>query len=221
MKNIVLIGGGTHVRYCIDIIEQEKKYNIVGITDPYLSVGTEIMGYKIIGRQEEIKDLIVYYKIEAGIITIGDNWIRKLVKDAVTNIVPEFEFVSTIHPSVIIGRNSSIGKGTVMMAGCIISPNVVIGDFCFFATGAILEHDSVMEDFSSLSAGSVTGGKVKIGKYTAITLSVTIFDRISIGEHSVIGSGSLVTKDIPGNVIAYGNPAKIIRSRQIGEKYLK
>jgi len=221
MKNIVLFGGGTHVSYCIDIIEKENKYSIVGITDPNLQVGTEITGYKIIGKQEEIKKLIKHYNIDAGIITIGDNWTRKIVLDKILSIVPDFEFVSTLHPSVIIGKNVTIGKGTIMMAGCIVSPNTSIGEFCFFATGAILEHNCIMGNFSSISAGSVTGGKVKIGDFTAITLGVTLFDRIEIGEHCVIGSGSLVTKDLPDFVLAYGSPARIIRERKIGERYLK
>jgi len=221
MKNIILFGGGTHVSYCIDIIEKENKYKIIGITDPYLQVGAKIMDYEIIGKQEGIKNLIKHYNIDAGLITIGDNWTRKIVLDKIVSIVPDFEFVSTIHPSVIIGKNVTIGKGTIMMAGCIVSPNTSIGEFCFFATGAILEHDCIMGNFSSLSAGSVTGGKVKIGDFTAITLGVTLFDRIEIGEHTVIGSGSLVTKNIPSNCLAYGTPAVVIKEREIGEKYLK
>jgi sugar O-acyltransferase (sialic acid O-acetyltransferase NeuD family) len=220
MKNIVLFGGGTHVRYCIDIIRRENIYKIVGITDPFAEIGTEISGYKIIGRQDDINELIQRYNIEAGLITIGDNWIRKTVKDIIINLVPDFEFVSAIHPSTIIGDNVIIEPGTVIMAGCIISPGAIIRSFCFLASGAILEHESIMEEFSSLSAGSVTGGRVKIGKYSAVTLGVVLFDRIEIGEHTVIGSGSLVTKDIPAGVLAYGSPAKIIRKREIGEKYL-
>jgi sugar O-acyltransferase (sialic acid O-acetyltransferase NeuD family) len=220
VENIVLFGGGTHVRYCIDIIEKENKYKIVGITDPFAEIDSEILGYKIIGRQEEIKKLVIEYDINAGLVTIGDNWTRKIVRDTILNIIPDFKFVSAIHPSTIIGRNVLIREGTVIMAGCIINPGAKIYEFCFLATGAILEHDSLMEEFSSLSAGSVTGGKVKIGRFTAITLGVILFDRIEIGEHTVIGSGSLVTKNIPNNVLAYGTPAKVIRSRQIGEKYL-
>jgi sugar O-acyltransferase (sialic acid O-acetyltransferase NeuD family) len=221
MKNIVLFGGGTHLSYCIDIIEKEGKFNIVGVTDPYLSVGKKTLGYNIIGKQEEIVQLIKKYKIDAGIITIGDNWVRKIVYDKIIELVPDFEFVTAIHPSVIIGKNVLIGVGTIIMAGCIISPNTSIGDFCFFATGAILEHDSQMGNFSSISAGSVTGGKVKIGNYSAITLSVTLFDRIEIGDHVVIGSGSLVTKSIPSYSLAYGSPCKVLRNCKVGEKYLK
>lgn len=221
MENIVLFGGGNQVKYCIDIIQKEGKYNIAGITDPYLKTDSEIMGYKIIGKQEEIRDLIKIYNINAGLITIGDNWTRKIVFDKITELIPDFEFVTIVHPSVIIGNDVVIGRGTVIMAGCIISPGTSIGDFCFFASGAILEHESYMGNFASLSAGSVTGGKVKIGDFVAIALGVILFDRIEIGEHTVIGSGSLVTRNIPDHVVAYGIPAKIIRSRQDNERFLK
>jgi sugar O-acyltransferase (sialic acid O-acetyltransferase NeuD family) len=221
MKNIVLIGGGSNVSSCIDIIEKENKYCIAGITDPFLEIGTEIMGYKVIGKQENLRELINTYKINGGLITIGDNWTRKIVYEFIINQIPDFEFVSSIHPSVILGKNVKIGKGTVIGAGCILNSNVMVGEFCLFVSGSILEHDSIMEDFSSIHVGSVTGGKVLIGKYSAITSGVILFDRIKIGDHTIIGSGSLVNKNIPDHVVAYGSPAKIIRERKAGEKYLQ
>jgi len=221
MKNIVLFGAGLHVSYCIDIILKEGKYNIVGIVDSAQNIGNELYGYKIIGRQEELKILIKKYDIHAGIITIGDNWSRKIVYDHIINQIPNFQFVNAIHPSTVIGMNVKIGIGVVAMAGCIFNPNSTIGDFCFFATGAQLEHDSTIADYASISAGSITGGKVSIGRYSAITLGVTIMDRINIGENTVVGAGALVIKDLPDNVLAYGNPAKIVRTRNFGEKFLK
>ncbi len=221
MENIVLFGGGLHTQYCIDIIEKENKYTIIGIIDPYKDVGSKFYAYNVIGGENRLRELRKNYNIHGGIITIGDNWTRKLVYDSITNEVPDFKFVNAIHPSTIIGKNVKLGVGVVTMAGCIINPNCIVGNFCFFATGAQLEHDSVMGDFASISAGSITGAKVKIGKYSAITLGVTILDRLTIGENTVVGSGSLVLNDLPDNVLAYGNPAKIVRGRQLGEKYLK
>jgi sugar O-acyltransferase (sialic acid O-acetyltransferase NeuD family) len=221
MENIVLFGAGLHVNYCIDIIKKEGKYKIIGIIDSIKDIGTEFFGYKIIGRQEHLKELIGKYDIHGGIITIGDNWSRKVVYDFIKKLIPDFKFVNAIHPSTIIGMNVVLGVGVVIMAGCIINPNAIVGDFCFFATGAHLEHDSKIGEFASISAGSITGGKVNIGKYSAVTLGVVIMDRVNIGENTVVGSGSLVTKDLPDNVLAYGNPARIIRPRKLGEKFLK
>ena len=221
MKNIVLIGGGNQAHHTIDIIEKEGKYNIVGIIDSIHEVGSDRFGYKILGRQENISQLIEEYNIEGGVISIGDNWSRYYVYNQILELVPTFTFVNAIHPSVVIGNNVKLGVGIVAMAGCIFNPKSQIGDFTFFATGAQIEHDCQIGDFASISAGSVTGGYVKLGKFSAITLGVTVVDRLEIGENTVVGSGSLVTKSLPDNVLAYGSPAKIIRNRTNGEKFLK
>ena len=221
MKNIVLFGGGNQVHYTLDIIQKQGLYNVIGIIDSVHDVGTERFGYKVIGRQEDIKSLIEEYGIEAGIITIGDNWIRYKISEQVKNLVKDFEFVNAIHPSVVIGNNVQIGTGVVVMAGVIINPMAKIGNHTFFATGCQIEHDCTIEDYASVSAGSVLGGYVHIKRYSAITLNVTILDRTTIGENSVVGSGSLVLKDVPDNILAYGNPCKNIRYRGVGEKFLK
>ena len=221
MKNLVLIGGGNQSHYTIDIIEKKGKYNIIGIIDSVHNIGDDRFGYKIIGRQENLIELIEEYNIEVGIISIGDNWSRYHVYNKIIEQVPNFEFVNAIHPSVIIGNNVKLGVGIVAMAGCIFNPKSEIGNFTFFATGAQVEHDNSISDFSSISAGSITGGFVKLGKFSAITLGVIVLDRIEIGENTVVGAGSLVIKSLPDNVLAYGNPSKIIRSRQPGEKFLK
>jgi len=221
MENIILIGGGNQAHYTIDIIEKESKYNIVGIIDSIHEIGSDRFGYTIIGRQENISQLIEKYNIYGGVISIGDNWSRYYVGEQIKQLAPDFKFINAIHPSVIIGNNVKIGCGVVAMAGCIFNPKSKIGDFTFFATGAQVEHDCVIADFASISAGSVTGGHVVLGKYSAITLGVTVIDRLSIGENCVIGAGSIVVKNIPDNVLAYGNPCKIIRERKKAEKFLK
>lgn len=221
MKNIVLFGGGNQAHYTIDIVEKENKYKIVGIIDSIQEVGSERFGYKIIGRVEDLLQLVADYNIHGGLIAIGDNWSRYMVHQQVTSIIPDFVFVNAIHPSAVIGNTSKLGVGVVAMAGCIFNPRATIGDFTFFATGAQIEHDSNIREYASVSAGSITGGYVTLGKFSAITLGVTVVDRVEIGENTVIGAGSLVTKSMPANVLAYGSPAKIIRNRILGERFLK
>ena len=220
MKNIVLIGGGDQAHYTIDIIHKEGKYKIVGIIDAQEEIGSTKFGYKIIGRQDAIKEIAVLYEIDGAVISIGDNWTRYYVASQVKKLVPDFKFFNAIHPSCIIGEHVKFGEGVVAMAGCIFNPRSTVGDHTFFATGAQVEHNCIIGNYASISAGSITGGYVELGEFAAITLGVTVFDRIKIGKNSVVGAGSLVVKDLPDNVLAYGNPAKIIRKREAGEKFL-
>jgi sugar O-acyltransferase (sialic acid O-acetyltransferase NeuD family) len=220
-SNIVLIGGGNQVQYAIDIIEKEGKFNIVGIIDSIHDIGENLYGYNVIGRQEDVDVLSYKYNFQAGIITVGDNWTRYKIYSDIVRLMPSFVFVNAIHPSVIIGNNVRMGYGVLAMAGVIFNPGATIEEFSFFATGAQIEHDCTIGKFASVSAGSVLGGHVSIKSFAAVTLGVTILDRLSIGYNSVVGSGSLVTKDIPDNVLAYGNPAKVIRKREAAERFLK
>jgi sugar O-acyltransferase (sialic acid O-acetyltransferase NeuD family) len=221
MKNIVIVGGGNQAHYTIDIIEKSGQYNIVGIIDSIHEIGSNRFGYKILGRQENISEIVDQYQIYGGVTAIGDNWVRYNVSLQILALVPNFKFVNAIHPSVIIGNNVKIGEGIIAMAGVIFNPKSIIGNFTFFATGAQIEHDCIISDFASVSAGSVIGGHVKLGKYSALTLGVTVLDRLEIGENTVVGAGSLVLKSLPSDVLVYGNPAKIIRNRTTGEKFLK
>jgi acetyltransferase-like isoleucine patch superfamily enzyme len=77
-----------------------------------------------------------------------------------------------------------------------------------------------MDNFSSIAPGVFMGGLVQIGECSAIGVGASISDRISIGRHAVVGTGAVVVRDVPDFVVAYGNPARIQRSRQEGEKYV-
>src|SRR5438046_9641064 len=94
---IVLLGGGIHLQYSIDIIQKQNKFEIAGINDSIKAIGQELFGYKVIGRQEEIKDLVSSHGIEAGLITVGDNWTRKAIADGVTLRTSGFKFVRGIQ----------------------------------------------------------------------------------------------------------------------------
>jgi len=219
-QNIVIVGSSGHAKVIIDIIEKEGKYNIVGLLDAFKEVGELAFGYKVLGEEKDLPKLINKYQLIGCIIAIGDNWIRNIVKNKIMEIDATFNFINTIHPSSVIARGVTVGSGTVIMAGAVINSNSKIGDFCIINTNASLDHDSNMSDFSSIAPGVTTGGNVSIGEFSAVSLGVNIIHGITIGKHSVIGTGSTVIKNINDHVVAYGTPAKTIRKRKEGDKYL-
>lgn len=221
MQDVVLFGAGLHANVCKDILVNQNNVRIIGIIDSQEPINSVKYGLKVIGRQNNIKNLQEEYGQFKGLIAIGDNWIRSLVYKDIVDQDPYFDFINAIHPLACISNTAKLGKGIVVMPGTIINTEALVEDFCILNTGSQLEHNGRMKKFSHLSAGSITGGKVTIGEFSTITLGVTILDRVTIGDNTVIGSGSLVLKDIPSNVLAYGNPCKIIRKRESTDQFLK
>jgi len=220
MDNIVIIGSSGHAKVVIDIVQQEGRFNIVGLLDRFRSVGDQTSGYPILGKEEDLPNLIGVHLLKGAIIAIGDNFTRSKVAARIKAISPDLLLVSAIHPAASIASEVIIGEGTVVMAGVSINPCASIGRFCILNTHSSLDHDSVLADFASLAPGAIAGGNCRIGQYSAISIGAVLSHGVSIGEHTVIGAGSLVMKSIESFTVAYGTPAKVIRTRAPGDKYL-
>ena len=219
-EKIVIIGSSDSAKVIIDIVEQEGKFKITGFIESYNRIGESVLGYKILGEEKDLPQLIINYDLSGCFIAIGDNWKRSILKNKLQEIDPSFGFKTAIHPSAMIAHGVTVGSGTVVMAGAVVNSNSSIGDFCIINTNASIDHDNKIDKFSSIAPGVTTGGNISIGKFSAISLGVNIIHGIEIGEHSVIGAGSTVLNNVSDYVVVYGTPAKKIRERNRGDKYL-
>lgn len=98
---------------------------------------------------------------------------------------------------------------------CVDDTHIYIGDYTMIGpnvTIATAGHPILPELREKLYQYNMP---VKIGRNCWIGAGVTIVPGVTIGDNTVIGAGSVVTKDIPGNVVAVGNPCKVMR--QINE----
>lgn len=107
-----------------------------------------------------------------------------------------------IGNDVTINNNCSIE----VLSKVTIHDNVLIGINC-----AILDNDGHDLAIDKRLSGTPKFAEITIKKNVFIGDNVTILKGVAIGENSVIGNGSVVTKSIPANVVAVGNPAKIIK----------
>ena len=116
-------------------------------------------------------------------------------------------------PEIKIGSNVSFGK--YCHIGCI--NKIDIGDGVLFGSNVLLiDHNHGMNDYSDLDLAPndrtlSSSGPIYVGRNVWIGEKVTILPGVSIGNNSVIGANSVVTKSIPANCIACGIPAKIVK----------
>ncbi len=86
-----------------------------------------------------------------------------------------------------------------------------IGSHCIVNTLASIDHDCIIEDYVHLSPGVHLAGDCRIGSHAHIGIGASVLPGCSIGPKSVIGGGAAVTCDIPGDSVAVGIPAKVVK----------
>ena len=195
-KKIILVGGGGHCRSCIDVIEQEDKYQIGGIVDVSAKLHQKILGYEIIATDSDLSNLIREY--EFFFITIGQ--IKSPEKRI--SIFQRLKSLGAKLPKIIsplayVSSNSLVGEGTIVMHNALINAGAEVGKNCIINTKALIEHDAWIGDHCHISTAAVINGGVVVGSGTFFGSSAVSREYIEIGENTVIGLNAKVLKNIP------------------------
>ncbi|MDQ6886344.1 MAG: NeuD/PglB/VioB family sugar acetyltransferase [Gemmatimonadota bacterium] len=218
--DIIVVGASGQAKVIVDIVEREGAHRVVGVVSHDGVAGGTFLGYPVLGRDVDLVPLVSGGKADGALLAIGDNWVRGRLAESLRRSLPGLPFPTAIHPTAAIGRDVTIGEGTVIMAGAVINGPTRIGRHCAILARSSVDHDSILGDFSSLAPGVSQGGGVTVGEYAAIGVGASVRHGIRIGAHTVVGAGAAVVADLPDLVVAYGVPARVARSREQGERYL-
>ena len=189
MQDILLIGGGGHCKSVIDVIELENKYNIVGIIDKKELISQDVLGYKVIGCDEDLPKLFQKYKY--ALVTIGQIKSNSL-RVKLFNTLKDIGYILPIiiSPLAYISKHSKIEEGTVIMHQALINANAKIGKNCIINTKALIEHDVIIENNCHISTGAIINGGVIVKENTFFGSNSVSKEYIEIS--GFIKAGSLV-----------------------------
>lgn len=191
MKKIILIGGGSHCKSVIDVIEQEERFKIVGIIDKPNLKGSKVLDYSIIGNDSDLESLANEYQY--ALITVGQTY-SPLIRIKLFDLANKAGFImpNVISPNAYVSKHSSIGKGTIIMHNAVINANVFIGDNCIINSKALIEHDCLISNHCHISTNATINGGVTVEEETFVGSNVTTKEFITIKKNNFIKAGTIV-----------------------------
>lgn len=184
----------------------EQRNNFISfLSTIYDRLKMRIWGIKY-GKNCIFRGSTLFFKCRGSNISIGNN--------CEFNSTSYFNFRGINHrciiqtgrksASIVIGNNCGF-SGCSIVSNC----NISIGNHVLCGANVIIgDRDDHEDIYSSESKPIIIGNNVWLG------MNVTVMKGVTIGNNSIIGAGSIVTHNIPNNVIAVGIPAKVIKQRQ-------
>lgn len=138
-------------------------------------------------------------------VAIGDPEIRKSV---IAKLPSDTEYFSIIHPTAVISKWVTIGKGSIVTAGTIITTNIIIGNHAHLNLNTTIGHDCVIGDFFTTAPGVHISGICNFGECVYFGTNSSVRQSINICDNVTIGMGAIVVKNITEPGIYIGSPAK-------------
>lgn len=189
MRDLYLVGGGGHCRSCIDVIELEGQYKIKGIFDKKENIGLYVLGYKIIGEDDDLKDYIssnAYFLITVGQIKTAE--IRMKIFEKLKN--NKANIATIISPNAYISKHATISEGTIVLHHALVNASAHIGVNCIINTKSLIEHDALVGDHCHISTAAVINGGCKIEEGSFVGSNAVLKEAVIVKTKSIISAGS-------------------------------
>jgi sugar O-acyltransferase (sialic acid O-acetyltransferase NeuD family) len=212
MEKLAIYGFGGFGREIASIIKGindiSPKWEIVGYFDDGVTAGTTNRYGKVLGGMGELNNWPS--KLNMVMAIASPDILQKLI-EKIEN--PNICFPNIIAPTVLFFDNATIklGKGNVICHSCRISCDVSLGDFNLLNGGVSLGHDVKLGDFNVMQPDVRISGQTSIGNANFFGVRSLALQGLKIGNHTRIGSSSVIMRNTQDGMTYFGNPAKILK----------
>jgi sugar O-acyltransferase (sialic acid O-acetyltransferase NeuD family) len=192
-----IFGAGGHARVIASMIEGDATFLVPGDAGE-----SQMSQAEFFDRIDEVGGARVY-------IGIGSNDARRSVFLRLRQ--HGVRVANCIGPNTFVARDARLGQGVVLCPGSVVGARAVIGDNTIINTLSSVDHDCVLGDHSQVTAGVTFGGSVKVGINCFFGVKSAVLPGKVIGNNVSVMAGSLVVTNLADDVVAGGNPARVMR----------
>jgi sugar O-acyltransferase (sialic acid O-acetyltransferase NeuD family) len=216
---IVIFGAGGFAREVLQIIQDinaqspgASPWHPMGfVVDSAFMGGEPVHGLPILGS---VDWLALHPQVQV-VVAVGAPSSRRRIAASI-EAQGRNTFATLVHPRAWVGRQVEIGPGSVICAGSLITTDIRLGRHVHVNIGSTIGHDATLGDFVTLNPSVNVSGNVVVGQGCEIGTGSVVIPRADLGDWSIVGAGSVVTKPLPANVTAVGAPARVVKTRVAG-----
>lgn len=197
-EKLVIIGASGQGRVCADIARLVGYQQIIFLDDGDAPCAAG-----------KVNDYPRYLQEADFFVAIGNCAVRRKLQ---TGLEENGASIATlIHPSAVVARDVSVGRGTAIMAGAVVNPGTVLGCGCIVNTCASVDHDCCVGDFVHIAVGASVCGTVCLEEESWIGAGAVIIQGLSICAGCMLGAGTVVVKSITEKGTYLGVPARKVK----------
>jgi sugar O-acyltransferase (sialic acid O-acetyltransferase NeuD family) len=199
-KRALIFGSGGHARVIASLLR--RTYSAVDFLVEHAAPGD-------LSQADFFRDIDTYRHSADIFIGIGNNAARRRTFDQLValGLTP----ANCISAAAFIADNAEIGFGVLICPGAVVMSGAWLGNNVIVNTLSSIDHDCRVGHHSQITAGVTFGGTTHVGEECFFGVKSATIPNVTIGDHTVVMAGSLVTKDAPAGVVLGGNPATIIK----------
>lgn len=201
---LAIIGAGEQACEVFSLITNSKTYNDY---EEIMLIDLEADAQKNIISESDFFSLPVS-EFEV-IIAMGEPAMRARMMKKYKE--KGYKFATYVHESVVVGNNTYLLPGVILLPFVYIAQDVRIGENTLVHAGARIENNCVIGNNCFISSGAFIGAKTVIGNNAFVGPNAAVKDQLVIGDHVIIGMGSTVIKNVEEKSVVVGNPAQKIR----------
>lgn len=211
MGKLIIFGAGGFARE-VQLLCEDIGLEVIGFLDERTEMKGEIVnGIPILGDITDLDHSLPASRsgraeVEIVCAGVGDPALKK--KFAEKTRASGYKTARTlVHPAVRVSKWNTVGHGSVICQGTVLTVNITIGNFVIINQNCSLGHGDIIMDYVTVSPGTNISGLVTIDVGTFIGTGVGIRENITIGEWCVIGGNAFVRDHVPSRSMFAGVPA--------------
>lgn len=205
MKRLAILGASGHGKVVADCAEMCGWETVEFFDDAWpnkLSNGR----WPVLGNTDA---LLARLKEFGGVlVAVGNNAVRADKLNELSSAGAKLPVL--LHPSAIVSRYSTLGAGSVVLAGAVINVDCSIGIGAIINTSATVDHDCVLGDAVHVSPGAHLAGGVTVGDRSWLGIGSAVRQMVRIGSGVTVGAGAAVVTNIPDECTFAGVPAQML-----------